>query len=96
VVGLLDDDPTRHALRVQGVQVLGDLDALPRLAAEYEVDEVIVPRQGTTRSDRRSIAERCAEIGVACKHFAFHLAPAGDDTALPSPAGDGLRPAPRS
>ena len=91
VVGLLAEDPSRHGLRVQGVTVLGGPDAVSRLAAEHEVDEVIVPVQETGADERRRLAQRCAAAGLRCQHFAFRLEPAGG-TEVPAPAGDGARP----
>jgi len=92
VVGLIDDDADRHGLRVQGVTVLGAPDALPRLAEEHDVDEVIVPLEGTVPRERKRLADVCAAAGIGCRHFAFHLEPAGD-SGLPSvPSGDGARP----
>lgn len=90
VVGLLDDDPARHALQVQGVSVLGGRDALPRLAAEHDIDEVIVPVQDTTQQERAALVRLCDDAGLACRHFAFRLEPADRDT-LPAPSGDGAQ-----
>jgi UDP-GlcNAc:undecaprenyl-phosphate GlcNAc-1-phosphate transferase len=90
VVGLLDADEDRHGLQVQGVQVLGDPDAISRLAPKHEVDEVIVPVQNTTEKQRQSLADHCATAGIGCKHFAFSLRSADEAAlALPSTAGDG-------
>jgi UDP-GlcNAc:undecaprenyl-phosphate GlcNAc-1-phosphate transferase len=96
VVGLLDDDATRHGLQVQGVQVLGAPGALSRLAPEHDIDEVIVPVQNTTEEQRQRLADHCAGAGVGCKHFAFSLRSAdGTTPALPSSAGDGAPEVPR-
>lgn len=89
VVGLLDPDPARHGLQVQGVEVLGDVNVLSRLAPAYDVDEVIVPVQSTTEEERRRLAGECADVGVGCKHFSFRLEPAVETRALPSASGDG-------
>lgn len=89
VVGLLDSDASRHGLQVQGVQVLGSPDALPRLVSQHEIDEVIVPVQNTTEKQRRDLANSCAAAGIGCKHFAFSLRSAEEAPALPSTTGDG-------
>ena len=91
VVGLLDENPKRHALQVQGVQVLGDRETLPDLADEYNIDEVIVPLKGTSQEERQQLAQHCVEAGVNCQHFAFRLEPAGEEGTLPPVAGDGAR-----
>jgi UDP-GlcNAc:undecaprenyl-phosphate GlcNAc-1-phosphate transferase len=90
VVGLLDEEASRHGLQVQGVQVLGGPDALAQLAPKYEVDEVIVPVENTTGEQRQRLADTCAAAGIGCKHFAFSLQPADAAAhALSSAAGDG-------
>jgi FlaA1/EpsC-like NDP-sugar epimerase len=65
-VGLIDDDPRKRRLRVQGVQVLGTREDLPRLLADAPVDEVIIAMPSAPGWARQEIAERCAEAGVPC------------------------------
>ena len=89
VVGLIDDEAGRHGLRVQGVTVLGGTDLLPRLAATHDVEEVIVPLEGTGSDERQRIADLCAAAGLGCRHFAYRLEPAGDDGGRPVLTGDG-------
>ncbi len=90
VVGLLDADQDRHGLQVQGVEVLGGPDSLPRLVSTYDVDEVIVPVENTTEEQRRRIARACIEVSVVCQHFAFRLQPTvRTEAALSSAFGDG-------
>lgn len=89
VVGLLDDDPNRHALQVQGIEVLGGQHALDRLTTEHDIDEVVIPLQNTTQAERTQLMQACEEAGVGCRHFAFHLEPVDDTTSLPSSIGDG-------
>ncbi len=89
VVGLLDSNPERHDLQVQGVEVLGDRDDLQRLAAEHDVDEVIVPLKNTTHRERSQLARTCRDANIDCRHFAFHLEPVSDPQSLPSSVGDG-------
>ena len=96
VVGLLDANPKRHALQVQGVQVLGSREALSDLAGEHDIDEVIVPLKGTSQEERQDLAQHCVEAGVECQHFAFRLEPADEDDALPPVSGDGARMIPSS
>jgi UDP-GlcNAc:undecaprenyl-phosphate GlcNAc-1-phosphate transferase len=101
VVGLLDRRAARHGLQVQGVQVLGSAEMLPRIDGTHEVDEVIVPVETTTEEQRQALADNCAAAGIECKHFAFSLTSAGESApALPPTTGDGApegaRPAPSS
>src|SRR5262249_38153154 len=40
-IGLIDDDPRKRRLRVQGTRVIGNRTELPRILRETAVDEVI-------------------------------------------------------
>ena len=90
VVGLIDN-ADRHGLKVQGVEVLGNVEALPRLAVRHEVDEIVVPVHNTGAGERQRLAHVCATAGINCRHFTFLLEPAGEDSLL-APTGDGARP----
>jgi len=96
-VGLLSDDPAQHGLRVQGIEVVGEVDDLAGLRDQYEVDEVIVPVRAVSPNLRRRIQARCAEQGVDCWYFGALLRPAEkwEATVHASAAGDGARPVPR-
>jgi FlaA1/EpsC-like NDP-sugar epimerase len=65
-VGLIDDDPRKRRLRVQGVQVLGTREDLPRLLGDAPVDEVIIAMPSAPGWVRQEIAETCAGAGVPC------------------------------
>jgi FlaA1/EpsC-like NDP-sugar epimerase len=41
-VAILDDDPTKHGLRLNNVPVLGDLRALPRIATAVGATDVVI------------------------------------------------------
>jgi dTDP-glucose 4,6-dehydratase len=42
VVGFVDDDPQKHNAVISGVPVLGPTADLPRIVADYKVDEILV------------------------------------------------------
>jgi UDP-GlcNAc:undecaprenyl-phosphate GlcNAc-1-phosphate transferase len=79
VVGLLDDDSRREGLRVQGVSVLGTIHDLPALCRQHDVDEVIVPGDALTASQRRALKRLCDDLDVACRHFRVELRSAADE-----------------
>jgi sugar O-acyltransferase (sialic acid O-acetyltransferase NeuD family) len=58
VVGILDDEPSLHGTSVQGVPVLGALDAV---SSYPEADLLLCAGRG---SARRHISERLAALGV--------------------------------
>jgi len=41
-VGLVDDDPGKHGLRIHGVQVLGTADQIPSLVESENIEEVVI------------------------------------------------------
>jgi len=64
-VGLLDDDPKKLRREIQGLRVLGPLDALPAIATEHGIELAIIAMPGTTHGARRRALERCRQAGVA-------------------------------
>jgi FlaA1/EpsC-like NDP-sugar epimerase len=66
-VGIIDDDPRKSGLRVQGTRVLGGRDALPGILREAKVDEVIIAMPSAPGMVHREIVEACRRAGVPCK-----------------------------
>jgi FlaA1/EpsC-like NDP-sugar epimerase len=64
VVGLLDDDPAKLRLQLQGVSVLGRLDDVARLAASHQVLTVIVAMPSASTSTRRHAVELVVGAGL--------------------------------
>jgi len=63
-VGLLDDDPNRHGRDIDGVKVLGPLDALAQIAGNRDIDQAIIAMPGATHTARRRAMELCNRAGV--------------------------------
>ena len=57
VVGLLDDDVAIHGRLLMGVQVLGSIKDLPRLAAGNSIQHVIIAMPSAQHKARRKAAE---------------------------------------
>ncbi len=78
LVGLLDDDPAKRRANIQGFPVLGTIDDLPRIAAKFGVDEVIVAMVVVPKAVIRRVVELCSEIDVPLRILpAFHELIAG-------------------
>ena len=60
-VAFLDDDPTKTGKHLQGVPVIGRLDALSDVVQIYRIDEVIIAMPTATGSVVRMVAEVCRE-----------------------------------
>lgn len=63
-VGLLDDDPAKLRLQLQGVSVVGRLDEVARIAAAHQVLTVIIAMPSTTTAVRRRAVELVVDAGL--------------------------------
>ena len=72
-VGFLDDDRTKQRARIEGVPVLGRLDALPVLAEAYHVTEVIISIRDLNRARLGEVAALCRANGVGVRTMRFAL-----------------------
>ncbi|HEX5309428.1 MAG TPA: nucleoside-diphosphate sugar epimerase/dehydratase [Solirubrobacteraceae bacterium] len=64
-VGFLDDDPSKHGSRIEGVKVHGDTDGdLPRVLEQAAPDEVIIAIPSAPGSTRARVVRACRERGV--------------------------------
>jgi FlaA1/EpsC-like NDP-sugar epimerase len=66
-IGIVDDDPRKRNLRVQGVRVLGTTADLPRLLREHRPDELIIAIPSASGEQRRRIVEIARDEGVPVK-----------------------------
>jgi len=63
-VGLVDDDPRKRGLCLQGVKVLGGRDGLARMIRETRAREVIIAMPSAPGSVRSDIVARCQAAGA--------------------------------
>ena len=63
-IGFLDDEPVKRAQNFMGLPVLGVVDALPRVAAEQAVDEVLIAMPSAPGRVVRRVVELAREAGV--------------------------------
>ncbi|MDH3226494.1 MAG: hypothetical protein OEM67_05320, partial [Thermoleophilia bacterium] len=63
-IGLIDDDPRKLGLRVQGTRVLGGRNALPRVLKERRVDEVMIAMPTAPGAVMQEIVSICRTAGV--------------------------------
>ena len=55
----IDDDVCKHKSRINGVRILGDRYAIPSLAKEMEIDEIIITMPSAPKSEIRKILGIC-------------------------------------
>ena len=63
-VGVLDDDPAKLRLQIQGVSVLGRLDGVARIAAAHQVQTAIIAMPSASSSARRRAVELVVGAGL--------------------------------
>lgn len=66
-VGLIDDDPNRHGLRMHGVPVLGGSNALAKLAIKHKATDAIIAIPSATGQQMRHLVESCREAKLSFK-----------------------------
>ena len=64
VVGLLDDDVTKHGRLLRNVSVLGPISELDLWVRRYGVRKVIIALPSANHGVRRRVAELCAAAHV--------------------------------
>lgn len=70
IVGVLDPDPALAGRKVDGVEVLGTLEAIEEVLARRVVDEVVVCLPRTMLADLDDLVRACEEQGVCLKFMA--------------------------
>lgn len=66
-VGFVDDNPTKRGMRIHGLKVRGNRDDIPRLVAQYGVDEILIAIPSATAEVIRPIADICRGTGAKLK-----------------------------
>ena len=64
VVGLIDDDPRKQRLRIQGVPVRGTIADLETLAEQYGAQVLVVAFAQVAAAQLRALDNRCRALGV--------------------------------
>jgi len=63
-VGFLDDDLGKHDVRIHGVPVLGDRQAIPEMIRKHKAGQVIIAMPTAPGREIRDIVRICDEAGV--------------------------------
>lgn len=64
LAGFLDDDADKQGRIINGIKVLGKLDALPHWAARFDVDQVIIAMPSAEHQKRKRAMELASAAGV--------------------------------
>ena len=71
-VGIIDDDPERHGIELQGhkareytkIKVVGRIEDLPRLVRELNAEEIFVADTSIPESSLGQIIRTCSKLGI--------------------------------
>lgn len=63
----IDDDRKKRGTRIHGVKVVGGRDSIPRMAAHYHINEIILAIPTAKQSDKRQIISICSATGCRLK-----------------------------
>jgi len=64
LVGLLDDDVSKHGREIYGYKVLGSISELPRMAEELKTEYAIIAIPSASVDVQRRVATLCVRAGV--------------------------------
>ncbi len=59
VVGFIDDDPAKKGVNIHGIPVLGNVDELPNVCKENNVDEIAIAMPSATAKQLRKVVQIC-------------------------------------
>lgn len=63
----IDDDPKKRGARINGVKIVGGRHAIPRMAARYNIDEILLAMSSVPRADKQEIMHICSSTGCKLK-----------------------------
>ncbi len=63
----IDDDRKKRGTRIHGVKVVGGRESIPRMAARYRIDEIILAISTAKQSDRRDLINICYKTDCKLK-----------------------------
>jgi len=78
-IGLVDDDPRKENMRLEGVRVLGTTADLPHILRDNKPDELLIALPSASGEERQRIVEIARKVGVPIKTLpGLHELIAGD------------------
>lgn len=66
-VVVIDDDRSKRGTRINGVKVVGGRESIPKVAARYEIDQILLAIANAAKEDKQDILSYCAKTGCELK-----------------------------
>ena len=63
----IDDNKSKRGTRIHGVKVAGGRESIPRIAARYNVDQIVLAIATASKKDKQDILSICAQTGCRLK-----------------------------
>ena len=67
LIGYVDDDRSKHSIRLHGLKVLGTTDDIARLAKKYSIEQIIFAVPSASANERKRILNICSATGCRLK-----------------------------
>ena len=67
LVGFVDDDPSKHQMRLHDLQIFGDHRQIPELVVKHNIELIVIAIYNITGDDFRSILEACEKTVARIK-----------------------------
>jgi len=67
IIGIIDDNKTKHGLEIHGIKVLGDRELIPDVIEDYNVDEVVIAIPSAKGKDIKDIYHLSKKENVKVK-----------------------------
>ncbi|MBQ6947334.1 MAG: polysaccharide biosynthesis protein [Clostridia bacterium] len=67
VVGIVDDNPMKHGLHINGYKIIGGREMIPEIVKKYRVDTIIFGIPSCKEGERRDILKICQSTGCELK-----------------------------
>ncbi len=85
----IDDDKAKRGTRIHGVKVVGGRDSIPKMAARYDIDQILMAISNAEKKDKQDILSICARTGCRLKTVpALYELLQGDEKAARAPIRD--------